>query len=148
MDINLSWYLNNDPECGLNPLLKFVNSNTDEENKTIISWANENDIELINLKNCTAFELIEKKHKYRQLLERVLAGTNLEGDDCCLRGFGTLAENRLFSEICEDQVNDYHRFNAKKKAYWEALRKVEYTELGFNPDSSRRYVIERILKLK
>ena len=44
MDINSSLYLNDDPECGLNPLLKFVNSNDDEENKAVISWANENGI--------------------------------------------------------------------------------------------------------
>jgi hypothetical protein len=147
MDMNLSWYLNGDPECGLNPLLKFVNSNSDEENKAIISWANENGIVLIDLKNCTADELIKKRNEYRQLLERVLAGTNLEGDDCCLRGFGTLAENKLFHEICKDQTHDYHEFNAKKNAYWKAVRQAEYTELGFNPDSSRRREIERILKL-
>jgi hypothetical protein len=56
MDMNLSWYINNDLECDLNPLLKFVNSNSDEENKAIILWANENGIELIDLKNCTAIE--------------------------------------------------------------------------------------------
>jgi hypothetical protein len=137
MNMNLSWYLNNDPESCLNPLLKFVNSNHDEENKAIISWANKNSIELIDLDNCTAAQLIEKRNEYRQLFEKGLAGTNLEGDDCCLRGFGTLAENRHFHEIFEDQMHDYHEFRAKKKAYWEALRQVEYTELGFSPDSSR-----------
>jgi hypothetical protein len=55
-DMNVSWYVNSDPECSLNPLLKFVNSNGDEENKAIISWANENGIELIDLKNCTEAE--------------------------------------------------------------------------------------------
>jgi hypothetical protein len=147
MDMNASWYLNSDLECGLNPLLKFVNSNSDEENKEIISWANENGIELIDLKNCTEAELIKKRYEYRQLLEKVLAGTNLEGGDCCLRGFGTLAENKLFSEICEDQMHDYHEFHSKKNAYWEAVRLAEYKELGFNPDSSRRREFERILKL-
>jgi len=149
MGINESWYLNSDPsdpKCGLNPLLKFVNSNSDEENKAIISWANENGIGLIDLKNCTSAELIKKRNEYRQLLEKVLAGTNLEGDDCFLRGFGTLAENKIFHEICKDQTHGYHEFNAKKNAYWEAVRLVEYKELGFNPDLSRRYVLERILK--
>lgn len=147
MDTNSSWYRNSDPECGLNPLLKFVNSNSDEENKAIISWANENGIELIDLKNCTEAELIKKRDEYRQLLERVFAGTNLEGDDCCLRGFGTLAENKLFSEICEDQMHGYHEFSTNKNAYWEEVRQAEYTELGFNPDSSRRREFERVLKL-
>jgi hypothetical protein len=146
MDMNMSWYLNSDPECGLNPLLKFVNSNSDEENKAIISWANENGIKLIDLKNYREAELIKKTGEYRQLFERALAGTNLEGDDCCLRGFGTFAENKLFSEIFEDQMRGYHKFSANKNAYWEAVKQAEYTELGFNPDSSRRYVIERILK--
>jgi hypothetical protein len=140
MDMNASWYLNNDPECGLNPLLKFVNSNSDEENKAIISWASENGIELIDLKNYQAIELIKKRHEYRQLLEKVLEGTNLEGDDCFLRGFGTLEENKIFHEICKDQLHGYHEFNAKKNAYWEAIRRAEYTELGFNPDLSRRRV--------
>lgn len=145
--INASWYLNGDPECGLNPILKFVNSNSDEENKELISWANENGIELIDLKNSTEAELVKKRNEYRQLLEKVLTGTNLEGDDCCLRGFGTLAENRIFSEIFMDQTHGYHEFNAKKNAYLEALRMAEYKELGFNPDSSRRSAFERILKL-
>jgi hypothetical protein len=145
--MNVSWYVNSDPECSLNPLLKFVNSNGDEENKAIISWANENGIELIDLKNCTEAELIKKRNEYRQLLEKVLASTNLEGDDCCLRGFGTLAENKLFSEIFKDQTHDYYKFNTKKNAYWEAVRQAEYTELGFNPGSSRRREFERILKL-
>lgn len=147
MDMNVSWYDNSDPERGLNPLLKFVNSNSDEENKAIISWANENGIELINLKGCTEADLIKKRNEYRELLDRVLAGTNLEGDDCCLRGFGTLAENKLFSEIFEDQTHGYREFNANKNAYWEEVRQAEYTELGFNPDSSRRREFERILKL-
>jgi hypothetical protein len=138
--MNLSWYINNDHKCGLNPLLKFVNSNSDEENEAIISWANENSIELIDLKNCSAIELIKKRDAYRHLLEKVLEGTNLEGDDCCLRGFGTLEENKIFHEICKDQVKGYHEFNAKKNAYWEAVRRAEYSELGFNPDSSRRRV--------
>jgi hypothetical protein len=146
MDMNANWYLNSDPECCLNPLLKFVNSNNDEENRAIITWANENGIELIDLKKYTAVELIQKRHEYRQLLEKVLEGTNLEGDDCCLRGFGTLAENKIFHEICKDQTHGYHEFYAKKDAYWEAVRLAEYKELGFNPDISRRYVIERILK--
>jgi len=146
MDMNTSWYLNSDPECGLNPLLKFVNSNSDEENKAIISWANENGIELIDLKKYTAVELIQKKHEYSGLLEKVLAGTNLEGDDCCLRGFGTLEEHKIFHEIFKDQMHGYHEFYAKKNVYWEAVRLAEYKELGFNPDLSRRYVIERILK--
>lgn len=140
MDTNASWYINSDPECGLNPLLKFVNSNSDEENKAIISWANENGIELIDLKNYTAIELIKKRHEYRHLLEKVLEGTNLEGDDCCLRGFGTLEENKIFHEIYKDQLHGYHDFSSKKKAYWEAIRQAEYTELGFNPDLSRRRV--------
>lgn len=140
MDVNANWYINSDPECGLNPLLKFVNSNSDEENKAIISWANENGIELIDLKKYTAIELIKKRHEYRHLLEKVLGGTNLEGDDCCLRGFGTLEENKIFHEIYKDQLHGYHEFNAKKKAYWEAIRRAEYTELGFNPDLSRRRV--------
>lgn len=42
-------------------------------------------------------------HEYRHLLEKVLEGTNLEGDDCCLRGFGTLEENKIFHEIYKDQ---------------------------------------------
>ncbi|RXA16231.1 hypothetical protein EQO05_14400 [Methanosarcina sp. MSH10X1] len=147
MDINFSWYLNGDPEYGLNPLLKFVNSNSDEENKAIISWANKKGIELIDLKNRTEAELINKRNEYRQLLDKVLAGTNLEGEDCCLRGFGTFAENKLLSEICEDQTHGYHEFKADKNDYWEAVRQAEYTELGFNPDSSRRREFERILKL-
>lgn len=147
MNINVSWYLNSDPDSGLNPLLKFVNSNSDEENKAIISWADENGIELIDLNNHTEAELIKKRNEYRQLLERVLTGTNLEGDDCCLRGFGTLAENKLFSEIFEDQKHGYHGFNASKNAYWEEVRQAEYTELGLNPDLSRRREFERILKL-
>lgn len=147
MVLNVSWYLNNDPECSLNPLLKFVNSNGDEENKAIISWANENGIELIDLKKYTAVELIQKRHEYRQLLEKVLEGTNLERDDCCLRGFGTLEEHRIFHEICKDQTRDYHKFYSEKNAYWEAIKLAEYNELGFNPDLSRRYVVERILKL-
>lgn len=77
----------------------------------------------------------------------MLEGTNLEGDDCCLRGFGTLEEHRIFREICKDQEHDYHKFNEEKNAYWEAVKLAEYKELGFDPDSSRRYVIERILKL-
>jgi hypothetical protein len=144
--MNACWYLNSDLECGLNPLLKFVNSNSDEENKAIISWANENGMELIDLKKYTAVELIKKRHEYRGLLEKVLAGTNLEGDDCCLRGFGTLEEHRIFHEIFKDQIHGYQEFHAKKNAYWEEVRRVEYKELGFNPDLSRRYVIERILK--
>jgi hypothetical protein len=140
MDMNLSWYINDDPECGLNPLLKFVNANSDEENIAIISWANKNGIELIDLKKHTAIELIRKRSEYRHLLETVLEGTNLEGDDCCLRGFGTLEENKMVHEICKDQVQGYHKFYAKKSAYWEAVRKAEYTELGFNPDLSRRRV--------
>lgn len=141
MDMNLSWYLNSDPKCGLNPLLKFVNSNSDEENKAIISWADENSIELIDLNNYSAIELIRKRNEYRHLFEKVLEGTNLEGDDSCLRGFGTLEENKIFLEICKDQqLRGYHEFNAKKNAYWEALRKAEYSDLGFNPDLSRRRV--------
>ncbi|MGB9940853.1 hypothetical protein [Methanosarcina sp.] len=140
MDMNVSWYLNSDPERGLNPLLKFVNSNSDDENKAVISWANENGIELIDLKNFTEADLIKKRNEYRELLDRVLTGMNLEGDDCCLRGFGTLAENKLFSEIFKDQMNGYREFNSKKNAYWEAVRRAEYTELGFNPDLSRRRV--------
>jgi hypothetical protein len=140
MDMNVSWYLNKDPECGLNPLLKFVNSNSDEENKAIISWANDNGIELINLNNYTAVELIRKRNEYRHLLEKVLEGTNLEGEDCCLRGFGTPEENKIFCEICEGQLHDYHEFSAKEKTYWEAVKRAEYTELGFNPDLSRRRV--------
>lgn len=140
MDVNSSWYTNNDPECGLNPLLKFVNSNSDEENKEIISWANENSIELIDLNKYTAIELIRKRNEYRHLLEKVLEGTNLEGDDCSLRGFGTLEENKIFHEIFKDQVNGYHEFNAKRNTYWEAVKRAEYTELGFNPDLSRRRV--------
>lgn len=147
VDINKSWYLNNDPECDLNPLLKFVNSNSDEENRAIISWANENNIELINLNNFTDADLTKKRNEYRHLFEKMLMGTNLEGDDSSLRGFGTLAENKLFSKIYEDQMRGYHEFSANKNAYWESLKQVEYTELGFSPDSSRRYVIERILKL-
>jgi hypothetical protein len=147
MDVNASWYLNSDPECGLNPLLKFVNSNSDEENRAIISWANKNGIELIDLKNYTAIELIKKRHEYRLLLEKVLEGTNLERDDCCLRGFGTLAENKIFHEVCKDQTHGYHEIKAKKNAYWEAVRLAEYKELGFDPDLSRRYVSERVLKL-
>jgi len=146
MGMNASWYLNSDLECGLNPLLKLVNSNSDEENRAIISWANEIGIELIDLKKYTAVELIQKRHEYRLLLEKVLEGTNLEGDDCCLRGFGTLEEHRIFQEIFKDQAHGYHEFNAEKKAYWEAVRRAEYKELGFNPDLSRRYVVERILK--
>ena len=138
MDMNSSWYLDSNPECGLNPLLKIVNSNSDEENIEIISWANENGLELIDLK---------KRHEYRLLLEKVLEGTNLGGDDCCLRGFGTLEEHRIFHEICKDQTHGYHEFYAKKNAYWEALRQAEYKELGFNPDLSRRHIVERILKL-
>lgn len=57
MSMNESWYLNGHPESGLNPLLKLVNSNSNEENKDIISWANENGIELIDLKKYTAVEL-------------------------------------------------------------------------------------------
>lgn len=147
MGMNKSWYLNGHPESGLNPLLKLVNSNSDEENKAIISWANENGIELIDFKKYTAVELIQKRHEYRQLLEKVLEGTNLEGDDCYLRGFGTLAENKIFHEICKDQKHGYHKFYAEKDAYWEAVRLAEYKELGFNPDLSRRYVVERILKI-
>lgn len=146
MDRNGSWYLNNDSRYSLNPLLKFVNPNSEEENRAIISQANKNDIELIDLKNCTEAELIKKRNEYRQLLERVLAGTNLEGDDCCLRGFGTFAENKLFSEIYEDQILGYNEFNLKKKSYWQAVSHAEYTELGFNPDSSRRNDFEHILK--
>jgi hypothetical protein len=138
MDMNLSWYINNDPECDLNPLLKFVNSNSDEENKAIISWANENGIELIDLNNCTAIDLIRKKNEYRHLLEKVLEGRNLEEDDCSLRGFGTLEENKIFHEIFKDQVHGYHEFNVKRNAYWEAVKRAEYTELGFNPDLSKR----------
>jgi hypothetical protein len=147
MGINTGWYLNSDPECGLNPLLKFVNANSDEENRAIISWANENSIDLIDLKKYTAVELIQKRHEYRKLLEKVLEGTNLEGDDYSLRGFGTLEEHRIFHEICKDQTHGYHEFYAKKNAYWEAVRLAEYKELGFNPDLSRRYIVERILKL-
>ena len=69
MNINVSWYLNSDPDSGLNPLLKFVNSNSDEENKAIISWADENGIELIDLNNHTEAELIKKRNEYRQLLK-------------------------------------------------------------------------------
>lgn len=50
MDMNASWYLNSNLKYGLNSLLKFINSNSNEENKAIISWANENGIELIDLK--------------------------------------------------------------------------------------------------
>lgn len=35
----------------------------------------------------------------------------------------------------------------KKNAYWEAIRLAEYKELGFNPDLSRKYVVEHVLKL-
>lgn len=141
MDMNASWYICGDPELGMNPLLKFVNANSDKENKEIISWANENDIELINLKNCTEAELIKKRNEYRHLLEKVLAGTNdLEREDRCLRGFGTLAENRIFHEICKDQLHGYREFSAKRNAYWEAVRRAEYAELGFDPDLSRRRV--------
>lgn len=141
MDMNLSWYLNSDPKYGLNPLLKFVNSNSDEENKAIISWADENSIELIDLNNYSAIELIRKRNEYRHLFEKVLEGTNLEGDDSCLRGFGTLEENKIFQEICKDQqLRGYQEFNAKKNAYWEALRMAEYSDLGFNPDLSRRRI--------
>ena len=104
VDTNASWYLNSNLKCGLNPLLKFVNSNSDEENKAIISWANENGIELIGLKKYTAVELIKKRHEYRFLLEKVLEGTNLEGDDCCLRGFGTLVENKIFMKYVKTRL--------------------------------------------
>ena len=64
-----------------------------------------------------------------------------------MRGFGTLAEYKLFHEIFKDQIHGYREFNSNKNAYWEAVRQAEYTELGFNPDSSRRRELERILKL-
>ena len=43
MNINVSWYLNSDPDSGLNPLLSLL-IQIDEENKAIISWADENGI--------------------------------------------------------------------------------------------------------
>lgn len=144
-NLNNSWYLNNNPELGLNPRLKYVNSNSDEENKALIKWANENRIGLVDLDDYSDYELKRERRLYRCHFKNALADCiDYEMDDICLRGFGTLEENKLFKKIYEEYLSHFREIYADQIRYEEECReeerRAELRSLGMDPDCPWRSV--------
>ena len=142
--LNISWFKNHDPEQGLNPLLKYVNSNSDEENMALLEWAG-NQVGLADLDNWSISELKKRRKIERAAFKRVLAGNNdLETDGTTLVGYGTLAENNFYYKTVHKQIENYRQKHAKEIAYEEecrdAERRAELIEAGLDPDCPWRSV--------
>lgn len=141
MNLNSSWYCNNNSECDLNPCLKYVNSNSDEENKALIKWAGESGIALINPDEYSVQELNRERKNHRRLLKKALEDRlDIEMDDCSLRGFGTIAENELYDRVYKETLSLIHEKYAEEfkleHLYREEERLEELCTIGINPNCS------------
>ncbi len=129
--INASWYVNGDPEQGLNPRVAFVNDNTEEENLQILAWAMEH-VKLVNL-NVTEGELTYNKNHFRAQLSKMLSGcyevASLESSLC---GCGTLEEHKKYDKMYYENLSrsmgespegarKLYRWTNDQKAPWEPV---------------------------
>jgi hypothetical protein len=135
MSSNNSWYLNGDPEQGLNPKLKYVNSNNNEENRTLIKWANENNINLIDLEKYSVRELKQEQRLQRRFFRQLLSNRfDIEANNCyghCwdLHGFGTLAEHKAYNEMYNEILDYYLEATAEDRYYKQLEAERESEEL-------------------
>jgi hypothetical protein len=100
--LNASWFENGDPKQGLNHRLSLINDNDSSENLELLQWAGEK-YQLAD-PNANAGELRREKLLHRVELAKATAGDiDVEAYDCCLRGYGTLKEHKLYDKIyCTD----------------------------------------------
>lgn len=124
MSSNISWYKNNDPEQGLNPRLKFINYNSDEENEALLEWASELWIGLAD-PNESKIEIEQNKDEHRLGFTHLLEDCfhtcfDIEAEDYALRGFGTLEEHELYQKLWDKEYKAYCKSTANYSAYCEA----------------------------
>lgn len=137
VELNASWCCS---DGSLNPRLIFVNSNSITENKALLEWATVDRSSLINFEEYSEHDLKLKRKWARHSFKRALKGKlDIEMDDCRLRGFGTLAENKLYAAMYEDELNSilitFAEDFAQEHAFREAEREAEEKEcLGGTTD--------------